>query len=191
MTPKFLLRIGLGLLLVLIPVNLAAKEKPEYDEKVYLNEAQALKLVFKDLRIEKKQMTLTASQKNQIQKRLRRKLEESQFTFYIGKKQERPEMYALILNENGKHFPMTFIVALNTKAVVQQVAIMVYREKRGDAVKRSRFLNQFNNKSSHDPIEVNTDIVHLTGATISSWAVAAGVKKAVVVTEEVMVKATP
>ncbi|WP_231099301.1 FMN-binding protein, partial [Streptobacillus moniliformis] len=55
-------------------------------------------------------------------------------------------------------------------------------------VKRKRFLNQFKNKNSKDAIEVNVDIVHLTGATISSWSVTAGVKKAVVLTEELILK---
>jgi hypothetical protein len=57
---------------------------------------------------------------------------------------------------------------------------MTYREKRGDAVKRRRFLNQFRDKTDADPIMINRDIVHLTGATVSSWSLAAGVKKAAV-----------
>ena len=65
---------------------------------------------------------------------------------------------------------------------------MVYRERRGDGVKRQRFLQQFNGKSSKDPIEVNSDIVHITGSTISSWSMAAGVRKAVVLLEELVIK---
>jgi hypothetical protein len=57
---------------------------------------------------------------------------------------------------------------------------MTYRERRGDAVKRKRFLRQFEGKTAQDPIMVNRDVVHLTGATVSSWSIAAGVKKAVV-----------
>jgi electron transport complex protein RnfG len=94
----------------------------------------------------------------------------------------------LILDEVGKHFPITFIVSMDSKATVDQVAIMTYREKRGDAVKRKRFLNQFKNKGVNDSMEVNNDIISLTGATISSWSVASGVKKAVVLTEELMLK---
>lgn len=165
-----------------------AEEAPEYYEQIYLTEKQALDTTLLDLKVEKKEITLTPDQKKTIQKRLKRKIKEDSFTFYIGKKDGKDSKYAIILDEQGKHFPMTFIVSLDPKASVEQVAVMVYREKRGDAVKRKRFLNQFKNKSSKDPIEVDNDIVHLTGATISSWSMAAGVKKAVVLTEELLLK---
>lgn len=90
------------------------------------------------------------------------------------------------MNEVGKYYPITFMVAVNPKGSVEQVVIMVYREKRGDAVRRGRFLNQFTHKSSQDPLAVNTDIIHLTGATISSWSVAAGVKKALVLIDKLV-----
>jgi len=161
----------------------AYSETPEYYEQVYLNEKQAIDLVFQDLAVEKKTVTITKEQKKIVQKRLKRKIKENSFTFFIGQKNNQDVGYALILDEQGKHFPMTFIVSLDKNATVEQVAIMVYREKRGDEVKRKRFLNQFKNKGSKDSLEVGDDIIHLTGATISSWSVAAGVKKAVVLTE--------
>jgi electron transport complex protein RnfG len=166
----------------------AFAETPEYSEQVYLTEKQALDLVFPGLAVEKKEIVPTTGQQKIIQKRLKRKVKEKSFTFYIGRKTGQEKSYALILDEQGKHFPMTFIVSLNGKAVVDQVAIMVYREKRGDEVKKKRFLDQFKNKSSRDPLEVDNDITHLTGATISSWSVTAGVKKAVVLTEELVLK---
>lgn len=165
-----------------------ADETPEYYEQVYLTEKQALDMVFHDLKVEKKEITMTTEQKKNIQKRLKRKIKEDTYTVFIGKKDGKEEKYAFILDEQGKHFPMTFIVSLDNKANVDQVAVMVYREKRGDGVKRKRFLNQFKNKNSKDPIEIDNDIVHITGATISSWSMTAGVKKAVVLTEELVLK---
>lgn len=166
----------------------ADDEKAEYYEQVYLTEKQALDNVFGNLRVEKRQVTLAPEKKKIIQKILKRKLKEDSYTFFVGKNGNSDEKYALILDEQGKHFPMTFIVSLDKNASVEQVAVMVYREKRGDAVKRKRFLNQFKNKTSKDPIQVDNDIVHLTGATISSWSMASGVKKAVVLTEELILK---
>lgn len=165
-----------------------AEENPEYYEQVYLSEKEAVSLVFGDLKVEKKEVELSPEKKKIVQKKLKRKIKEKSFTFYIGTKNGNVEKYALVLDEVGKHFPITFIVSMDSKATVDQVSIMTYREKRGDAVKRKRFLNQFKDKGVNDPMEINTDIIHLTGATISSWSVAAGVKKAVVLTEELIIK---
>lgn len=165
-----------------------SEEKAEYYEQIYLTEKQALDTVLPSLKIEKRQVFLTPEKKKIIQKTLKRKIKEDSYTFFVGKKGDKEEKYAIILDEQGKHFPMTFIVAIDKNAVVEQVAVMVYREKRGDAVKRKRFLNQFKSKSSKDPIQVDNDIVHLTGATISSWSMASGVKKAVVLTEQLILE---
>jgi thiamine biosynthesis lipoprotein len=176
------------LLLCTTPAVTLAAEKGEYYEQVYLSEEAALKQVFGDLIPQKQNLSLSAAQKKRIQKRLRRKLPENTLPFWVGSRQGTPERYAFILDEDGKHFPITFIVCLNSQAVVQQVAVMVYRERRGDGVKRARFLSQFAGKSGRDPIEVDTDIIHLTGSTISSWSVAAGVRKALVLLEEAILK---
>lgn len=178
--------LGLSLFINLPTNNVFAEENPEYYEQVYMTEKQALDTVLPNLEVEKKEFILTPEKKKIIQKRLKRKIKDKSFNFFIGKKDGKEEKYAIVLDEQGKHFPMTFIVSLDNKATVDQVAVMVYREKRGDAVKRKRFLNQFKNKSSKDSIEVDADIIHLTGATISSWSVASGVKKAVVLTEELI-----
>lgn len=165
----------------------AHAEEGEYSEQVYLSEAQALKQVFGDLQIETQILKPTAAQRKALQKHLRRKLEEPQYTLYVGKKAGKILRYALILDEKGKHYPITFIVAMTPTASVDQVAVMVYRERRGDGVKRQRFLKQFKGKSPQDALEVNRDIVHITGSTISSWSIAAGVRKAVALLEMLVV----
>lgn len=176
--------LGVGAGLAVAPLNpVFAAEKPEYYEQIYLSEADALKTVLGDLQIEKATLTPTAAQRKTIQKRLRRKLEENTLTVYKGLRGGKVERYAFMLDEQGKHFPITFMVALTPQGAVHQVVVMVYRERRGDGVKRKRFLNQFAHKTQADPLEVNTDIVHITGSTISSWSIAAGVKKAVIVAD--------
>lgn len=165
----------------------AQAEEAEYSEQVYLSEAQALKQVFGGLQIETLTLTPTAAQRKALQKQLRRKLSEPSYTLYVGKKSGKISRYALILDEKGKHYPITFIVAMTPSASVDQVAVMVYRERRGDGVKRQRFLKQFQGKNAKDALEVNRDIVHITGSTISSWSIAAGVRKAVALLEMLVV----
>src|SRR5437879_8329481 len=62
---------------------------------------------------------------------------------------------------------------------VTEVAVMVCRESRGGEVKEKRFLRQFRGKTAGDPIRINQDILNYTGATLSSKALARGVKRAV------------
>lgn len=181
-----LLSISLTLCIPSKPMQ--AAEKPEFYEQVYLSEASALKQIMGDLSIEKRNRLISAEQKKIIQKRLRRKLPENNFNYWVGLRNGKVERYALILDEEGKHFPITFIVGLSPQAKITEVAVMVYRERRGDGIKRSRFLNQFKGKSGKDPLEINTDIIHLTGSTISSWSIAAGVRKALILLEEVVLK---
>jgi thiamine biosynthesis lipoprotein len=184
----YLMLLSFSLTPMLPSTPILAAEKPEYYEQVYLSETNALKQILGDLTPEKRSLTLSASQKNIIQKRLRRKLPENSFNYWVGLHKGKVERYALILDEEGKHFPITFIVGLSPQAKITEVAVMVYRERRGDGVKRSRFLNQFKGKSGKDPLEINTDIIHLTGSTISSWSIAAGVRKALILLEEVILK---
>ena len=115
----------------------AHAEEGEYSEQVYLSEAQALKQVFGDLQIETQILKPTAAQRKALQKHLRRKLEEPQYTLYVGKKAGKILRYALILDEKDMHYPITFIVAMTPTASVDQVAVMVYRERRGDGVRTS------------------------------------------------------
>lgn len=159
----------------------AIAETPEFYEQVYLSQAQALAVALPPHdKVVARVLTLTDAERKLAQRRLGRKLEEPSYTFYEGQSGGKPVGRAIVLDELGKHYPITFVVGLTPDGAVREVAVMTYREKRGDAVKRRRFLNQFKDKTEADPIMINRDIVHLTGATVSSWSLAAGVKKAVV-----------
>jgi Na+-translocating ferredoxin:NAD+ oxidoreductase RnfG subunit len=174
-------RLALPLLATLILATPAAAQAPEFYEQVYLSKDQALAVALPPHdKVVARVLTPTPDQRKQAERRLGRKLEEPSYTFFEGQAGGKPVGHAIVLDELGKHYPITFVVGLTPDGAVREVAVMTYREKRGDAVKRRRFLNQFKDKTDADPIMVNRDIVHLTGATVSSWSLAAGVKKAVV-----------
>src|SRR5262249_11514236 len=67
---------------------------------------------------------------------------------------------------------------ISPEGKVTEVVIMEFRENRGWEVREKRFLNQFRGKSVRNAIRVDEDIINYTGATLSSKAVARGVKKA-------------
>ena len=59
----------------------------------------------------------------------------------------------------------------------------MYREARGDEVRDLNFRKQFVGKTATDPIAPDRDIAVVSGATISSRAMAVGVKRALVLFE--------
>ncbi len=183
---RFLLPL-LALVLVAIAPPAIADEPPERYEQVYLTQEQALKVALPPSdQVVTRTIKPSAEERKAVERRIGRKLAEDSYTVYESRSGGKATGYALIMDEQGKYYPITFVVGLMPDGEVREVAIMVYREKRGDAVKRRRFLNQFLGKSAEDPLMVNRDIVHLTGATVSSWSIAAGVKKATVLFDEVI-----
>jgi Na+-translocating ferredoxin:NAD+ oxidoreductase RnfG subunit len=84
---------------------------------------------------------------------------------------------ALVTEELGKHQPITFMVALDAKNTVRRVELLQYRERYGGGVAARRFMAQFEGKSGKDSLVVGKDIDGVSGATISSKAIARGVRK--------------
>lgn len=177
----------LVILAALAPGPAAAEVVPEVYEQVWLTPAQALAVALPGAdRVVPRSFTAAGEAKTRVERRLGRKVQEDTWTFHQGLKGGQTTGWALVIDEKGKYHPITFVVGLTPAGAVGEVAVMVYRERRGEAVRRRRFLGQFRGKTGADPLMVNRDIVHLTGATVSSWSIAAGVKKAVAIFEEVV-----
>ena len=163
--------IFVGLLSALLPSSSSAE--------TLLTEPEALKIVFpKSQSVETQVRTLTEPQRGALQKKTGIRFPEPEYRFFIGHGKAGIDGYAVIMNEIGKHEYITFIVGVSPKGEIRDVAVMDYRETRGWEVKEQRFLRQFRGKSLADPITVDHDILNYTGATLSSHAIARGVKKA-------------
>jgi len=80
-------------------------------------------------------------------------------------------------SELGKYRPFEFLVALGPDFKVKDIVVMNYRESRGGEVRRERFLRQYRGKSATSPVRLNRDVLGISGATLSAWAVNRGVKK--------------
>jgi len=162
----------------------ASPDGPEH-VKVYLTEAQALARVFADAdRQWQETWEPTADERAALESQLGWQVPEAVFTFHRASRGGRNLGWALVLEEKGRFKPITFLVHLGPDRRVEAVLVMVYRESRGDAVRRTRFLDQFDGKDADDPLRLNRDIVGISGATLSSRALAAGVRKALLLAEE-------
>ena len=122
-------------------------------------------------------VALTSAQRQNISEDLHRSLADTHYTVHKIYSNDDLRGYAMVVNEYGKYRPITILVGIDTKFRVEGVRILVYRENRGGEVQRKRFLYQYRNKSSNDPIRINRDIINISGATISVRGVNAGVRK--------------
>lgn len=157
-----------------------------YHETVYYSTDQALKKVFPHATLFKKvDVSLTPAQQDRIQRTLGWVVDTHTFESYIAYKQATVLGYGIIIDEAGKYEPITCLVGSTIDFSVKEVVVMVYREKYGSAVRKKRFLRQFIHKKSSDSLYIDQDIMGVSGATVSSWSLVAGVKKALLILEDV------
>jgi hypothetical protein len=133
-----------------------------------------------------KKLQLTDGDKARLAHRLGYAVSKPSYTFYIASSGSHVDGYAFLDDEMGEHQPISFAVKLSPDGRVERQEVVVYREPRGDEVRDESFRRQFVGKSAHDPIVVNEDIVVVSGATSSSRAIANGVKRAVVLFDELV-----
>jgi hypothetical protein len=171
--------------IILASVLLAAA--PARADQVYYSARDLLGDFFhSSQQVTYKKVQIDEIDRQRISHRLGYALPRPSYTFYVAMSGARVDGYAFIDEEKGEHLPITFAVKLSPDGRVQRQEIVVYREARGDEVRCDRFRKQFVGKSAHDAIEVDQDIVAVSGATISSRAMALGVKRAVVLFDELV-----
>jgi FAD:protein FMN transferase len=147
--------------------------------ETYLTEAQALGVILGESATPRREdHVLDDALRAKLEHDTNLKFPERSHSFFVTGQPHQPQKYAIVMNEIGKTEPITFMVGLSDQGRVSEVVIMVFRENRGWEVKEKRFLNQFRGKTIRNSIRVDEDIINYTGATLSSKAVARGVKRA-------------
>ena len=108
------------------------------------------------------------------------------YVFYIASTGGHIDGYAIIDEELGQTEPITFGVKLSPDGVVERADVLIYREPRGDEVRSRRFLDQMRGKTVQKPCRAGVDIDAVSGATISSHSLANGVRRALVLFDELV-----
>ena len=153
---------------------------------VYLTLDQAPKALFPGAQIERKDVASTPEFRDKLKARLGRlqpSVWEPSYVTFTARQNGEPVGYAVVVDEIGKVSPITLIVSATPDFKVRDVAVMVYREIRGGEIAQRRFLAQYKGKRSTDPIQLDRDIVGITGATLSVHGVNRAVHKALGVLE--------
>lgn len=114
-------------------------------------------------------------------------------TVRVGRDPETGELagYAWLLTEKTRFRPITFIVGVSPAGEITRTAVVVYREPRGEQVKARRFNAQYEGKTIDDELRVGRSIRSVSGATVSAEVMTGGVKKALLLTQEMFLKAAP
>lgn len=168
------------------PAVRADSPERERVEDVFLTEAAALREIFtRGESVERTVIVLSPDERRRVEARSGRRLFEDRFDLFRGLDPDgRVAGYAVVTEEIGKYQPITFIVGVTPESSVKDVAVMVYRESVGNDVRRRRFLGQFVGKGKDAPLLLNRDVINISGATLSSRAIARGVKKVLAAVEE-------
>lgn len=171
-----------------LALTLAGSARPARADQVYFTPRDLLADFFRSSQnVTYKKVELDAAEKLRLQHRLGYAPSKTSYTFYVATSAGgHVDGYAFIDEEKGEHLPITFAVKLSPEGKVMRQEIVVYREARGDEVRDEKFRAQFVGKSARDAIETDQDIQVVSGATISSRAMAVGVKRAVVLFDELV-----
>jgi hypothetical protein len=179
--------------IVLVAAALVGLTHPARAEGVYFSTADLLRDFFRDSKsVTYKKVDIALKERERLTRRLGYVPARGSYTFYVAssgspdQKSEKVDGYALIDEEQGEHLPITFAVKLSPTGVVLRQEIVCYRESRGDEVRDARFRQQFVGKTVRDAVTANQDIVAVSGATISSRAMAVGVRRALVLFDELV-----
>src|SRR5919197_2081790 len=104
-------------------------------EGVFLKEEEAARAVFPETTsVERKVIPSSEDLRSKIAQRMgktKTSLWEDSYVTFTAKKGESILGYAVIVEEIGKHRPITFVVGIGTDRKIKDAALMVYREAYG------------------------------------------------------------
>ena len=158
-------------------------------EGLFIKEEDAPQAVFPEgTSFDRKVIPSTGELKAKIRQRMgktRTSVWENSYVIFIAKKGDNILGYAVIVEEIGKHRPITFIVGVGIDRKIKDVALMAYREAYGGEIRDRRFLQQYKGKELKDPLLPYRDIQNISGATLSVEAIGRGSKKALALVDRV------
>jgi len=101
--------------------------------------------------------------------------------YYLVRDEEgNPAQVAFIAEQGGFNAPIRFLLVLDTEHAIHSVTILEHREDPGlgELITRPSFLEQFAGLDKDSSFSLGDEIQAISGATISSRALASGVSKA-------------
>ncbi len=145
---------------------------------VFYARDEALNLAFPQAdRTEPRDFYLTAAQRSQIEQRAHAPLESDLVTLYVGYRGDTVLGYAVIDTHVVRTLPETFLVVLTPEGAVAATYVLAFYEP-SEYLPAPRWLAQFADKRVGDDLQIGRGIAAITGSTLTSQAVAGGIRRA-------------
>jgi Na+-translocating ferredoxin:NAD+ oxidoreductase RnfG subunit len=144
-----------------------------YISKVYLTDEQASKAILPGVLLAKKTITLTKDEIKKIEEHSGERVRSTELIVWQG----RGKKLMFVDQVLGKHEFITYAVGISEAKKVIGVEILEYRETYGQQVQGEEWRKQFVGKDTHAPLKLKDDIVNISGATLSSAHITAGIRR--------------
>ena len=133
--------------------------------------------------VSKRVIAATPALQQEILARLDRRpsMWEEAYAIYAVVGDAQPLGHVVIVEEIGKHRPITFAVGVEAGGALHDIVVLAYREAYGGEIKDKRFLRQYRGKTMAAPMLPYRDIINISGATMSVQATGRAAHKAVAV----------
>ena len=140
---------------------------------VYLTEAQATAILFPGQTFTKSTLPLSADERAKIKERSDEAVRADNAVVWRATSGD----WVFIDRVLGKHEFITYAVAIEKSGKVKGIEILEYRESYGHEVRGESWRAQFVGKNLSAPLKLNQDIHNISGATLSSAHITAGVRR--------------
>lgn len=159
--------------LLLVPVALVAPQFQHAHATQYLNENEAISVLFPGIPFRPFPVRLSDEQRRAVEKRAGVRVRNPELRAWRA-----PDGAVVVVDEVlGKHEMITYAVGIRPDGTVRGVEVLEYRESYGYEIRNPEWRNQFAGKSAAAPIALDADIRNISGATLSCKHVVEGVRR--------------
>ncbi|MGZ3721609.1 MAG: FMN-binding protein [Bdellovibrionales bacterium] len=141
--------------------------------EVYMSDEKATQVLFPAIKFEKSALPLSSDDQKKIKELSGETQRADVATVWRAKSGE----WVFIDRVLGKHEFITYAVGIGADGKVKGIEILEYRESYGHDVRGEKWRAQFVGKDKTAPLKLDVDIKNISGATLSSAHISAGVRR--------------
>lgn len=123
---------------------------------------------------------LTTEQMDRIERQAGTKVRSSQLRVWEARASGKRQGWLVLDQVIGKHELITYALGINPDGSMRQFQVLEYREAYGSQIRYLQWRDQFVGKTAADPVALGTDIVNISGATMSCQHMTEGIKRLLV-----------
>ena len=151
--------------------------------EIYMSDAQAASTIFPGGKFEKQSLELKDDEVERIKKESGENVRSRKLTVFRAEGAKKDLVY--VDQVLGKHEFITYAVGIDSNGQVAGIEVLEYRESYGQDIRKAEWRKQFHGKDLSAPLKIGKDIQNISGATLSSSHITAGVRR-VLKTHEVI-----